>query len=141
MFFFFKQKTAYEVRISDWSSDVCSSGLPESEPKKPLDRIATFAGPPRLFPMSAVAKAMKNSPPPVTTSAEPKIRKPIRSDATVRIGTPMMLSEIGRASCRERVSQYVYISVVAVSFKKKDHKTTRNGNAKNEIKNNVLATK
>src|SRR3546814_4168587 len=28
VFFFFNQKTAYEVRISDWSSDVCSSDLP-----------------------------------------------------------------------------------------------------------------
>src|SRR3546814_7327915 len=28
LFFFFKQKTAYELRISDWSSDVCSSDLP-----------------------------------------------------------------------------------------------------------------
>src|SRR3546814_2550510 len=28
IFFFFKQKTAYEMRISDWSSDVCSSDLP-----------------------------------------------------------------------------------------------------------------
>src|SRR3546814_3892468 len=30
MFFFFKQKTAYEMRISDWSSDVCSSDLGKS---------------------------------------------------------------------------------------------------------------
>src|SRR3546814_4499647 len=29
VFFFFKQKTAYEMRISDWSSDVCSSDLPD----------------------------------------------------------------------------------------------------------------
>src|SRR3546814_16205362 len=29
-FFFFKQKTAYEMRISDWSSDVCSSDLLET---------------------------------------------------------------------------------------------------------------
>src|SRR3546814_1000537 len=29
-FFFFKQKTAYEMRISDWSSDVCSSDLVEA---------------------------------------------------------------------------------------------------------------
>src|SRR3546814_8967055 len=29
LFFFFKQKTAYEMRISDWSSDVCSSDLIE----------------------------------------------------------------------------------------------------------------
>src|SRR3546814_5322817 len=37
-FFFFKQKTAYELRISDWSSDVCSSDL---EPKvdKPVRTI------------------------------------------------------------------------------------------------------
>src|SRR3546814_13560839 len=32
MFFFFKQKTAYEMRISDWSSDVCSSDLPSAAP-------------------------------------------------------------------------------------------------------------
>src|SRR3546814_5938747 len=31
-FFFFKQKTAYEMRISDWSSDVCSSDLNFAEP-------------------------------------------------------------------------------------------------------------
>src|SRR3546814_4622778 len=30
--FFFKQKTAYELRISDWSSDVCSSDLPVKLP-------------------------------------------------------------------------------------------------------------
>src|SRR3546814_4165846 len=30
-FFFFKQKTAYEMRISDWSSDVCSSDLNEED--------------------------------------------------------------------------------------------------------------
>src|SRR3546814_14191402 len=34
-FFFFKQKTAYEMRISDWSSDVCSSDLPS--PARPPD--------------------------------------------------------------------------------------------------------
>src|SRR3546814_7153010 len=31
VFFFFKQKTAYEMRISDWSSDVCSSDLTTRE--------------------------------------------------------------------------------------------------------------
>src|SRR3546814_9349317 len=31
VFFFFKQKTAYEMRISDWSSDVCSSDLDKLE--------------------------------------------------------------------------------------------------------------
>src|SRR3546814_11930368 len=40
--FFFKQKTAYEMRISDWSSDVCSSDLPwdRGPPGKPLDSAA-----------------------------------------------------------------------------------------------------
>src|SRR3546814_16750560 len=33
--FFFKQKTAYEMRISDWSSDVCSSDLLVAEPLRP----------------------------------------------------------------------------------------------------------
>src|SRR3546814_4459091 len=35
VFFFFKQKTAYEMRISDWSSDVCSSDL--VGPPQPVD--------------------------------------------------------------------------------------------------------
>src|SRR3546814_4388156 len=33
VFFFFKQKTAYEMRISDWSSDVCSSDLWPAGPR------------------------------------------------------------------------------------------------------------
>src|SRR3546814_2150313 len=38
-FFFFKQKTAYEMRISDWSSDVCSSDLDMSRVISPTDRL------------------------------------------------------------------------------------------------------
>src|SRR3546814_2918028 len=34
--FFFKQKTAYEMRISDWSSDVCSSDLPKKPARATL---------------------------------------------------------------------------------------------------------
>src|SRR3546814_1973994 len=39
--FFFKQKTAYEMRISDWSSDVCSSDLPrhDEEPALMFDTL------------------------------------------------------------------------------------------------------
>src|SRR3546814_7162777 len=47
--FFFKQKTAYEMRISDWSSDVCSSDLPVLPPVGlpvgGLDLHAAAAGP------------------------------------------------------------------------------------------------
>src|SRR3546814_9503209 len=42
-FFFFKQKTAYEMRISDWSSDVCSSDLAEldqREARRPEEKAA-----------------------------------------------------------------------------------------------------
>src|SRR3546814_6858383 len=38
--FFFKQKTAYEMRISDWSSDVCSSDLPGRNIVEPFARDA-----------------------------------------------------------------------------------------------------
>src|SRR3546814_14264413 len=45
-FFFFKQKTAYEMRISDWSSDVCSSDLLEYLVKGsgPLTIAAGYGG-------------------------------------------------------------------------------------------------
>src|SRR3546814_13234390 len=52
-FFFFKQKTAYEMRISDWSSDVCSSdlafdvivpSLPGFTFSTPLPRLGVHAG-------------------------------------------------------------------------------------------------
>src|SRR3546814_13398480 len=39
MFFFFKQKTAYELRISDWSSDVCSSDLRSAERRRLGHRV------------------------------------------------------------------------------------------------------
>src|SRR3546814_9255791 len=43
IFFFFKQKTAYELRISDWSSDVCSSDLPRRGPAAEADGHGFFA--------------------------------------------------------------------------------------------------
>src|SRR3546814_10276459 len=45
-FFFFKQKTAYEMRISDWSSDVCSSDLWDAESRNAprLAKLAEEAG-------------------------------------------------------------------------------------------------
>src|SRR3546814_1706822 len=41
-FFFFKQKTAYEMRISDWSSDVCSSDLITSTPVEQIGQRAPW---------------------------------------------------------------------------------------------------
>src|SRR3546814_11617860 len=44
VFFFFKQKTAYEMRISDWSSDVCSSDLRGSDPVSETRKTAGGGG-------------------------------------------------------------------------------------------------
>src|SRR3546814_6047178 len=75
LFFFFKQKTAYEMRISDWSSDVCSSDLGVSP-----------------HPRSAYEVTSSITPGELRNEAD----RPRRA-----------LREIGRASCRERVCQYV----------------------------------
>src|SRR3546814_5013303 len=100
--FFFKQKTAYEMRISDWSSDVCSSDLApktaiKEQPKRtPASEQATK---PKydfytLLPESEVIL------PPEAKQPEPPV-KPVTPEEAAKI------DEIGRASCRERVGQYV----------------------------------
>src|SRR3546814_5003973 len=59
-FFFFKQKTAYEMRISDWSSDVCSSDLLGPSFPPPLDLAALLLVQlARLFPQPLRAKAAR----------------------------------------------------------------------------------
>src|SRR3546814_4455144 len=86
-FFFFKQKTAYEMRISDWSSDVCSSDLLAVTPdgtKYWFDWMAQYG--------------------------EPKLGEPGPSHSPIWTRKKNVLyatKEIGRASCRERVCQYV----------------------------------
>src|SRR3546814_4006516 len=75
-FFFFKQKTAYDMRISDWSSDVCSSDLVECARGGARARLRN------------VQKRVQIGP-------SPDLRETLADD------------EIGRASCRERVCQYV----------------------------------
>src|SRR3546814_11392253 len=113
-FFFFKQKTAYEMRISDWSSDVCSSDL--------IGRAAACRIPDRSH-RSRLRPARR--PCPRTLRPFPAPRCGLRPDPWRR-GAPRrplgLPSEIGRASCRERVCQYVEISVVAVSLTKKTKK-------------------
>src|SRR3546814_5498365 len=65
-FFFFKQKTAYEMRISDWSSDVCSSDLPDVEARwratHAVRRLARFGEDKLLDHIVALAKADSPSP-------------------------------------------------------------------------------
>src|SRR3546814_6359559 len=86
--FFFKQKTAYEMRISDWSSDVCSSDLYDckfvsTQPKGHVAVPHCRAKTGRDDDQHRVARIMAMR---IVDLLEPKI---------------------GRASCRERVCQYV----------------------------------
>src|SRR3546814_4664661 len=48
--FFFKQKTAYEMRISDWSSDVCSSDLTAEQKRGLAIKRTTGNGPSEMAP-------------------------------------------------------------------------------------------
>src|SRR3546814_7950466 len=56
-FFFFKQKTAYEMRISDWCSDVCSSdlapGIKIDRAVQPFVMLKRLANPPNGFAKAA----------------------------------------------------------------------------------------
>src|SRR3546814_13602147 len=111
-FFFFKQKTAYEMRISDWSSDVCSSdlvgkhdGTARCSSYQTLDfawidnKFADcgfgggFAAPCR----GGRIRLMRH-----------RGRATFEQSSAARCSTVQRGSlQIGRASCRERVCQYV----------------------------------
>src|SRR3546814_2580448 len=93
VFFFFKQKTAYEMRISDWSSDVCSSDLPD---RRRASTNAMPVTPPTASTISASEAGM------ITIEAD-------WLSAFFRLAVIglELAGKIGRASCRERVCQYV----------------------------------
>src|SRR3546814_4768117 len=96
-FFFFKQKTAYEMRISDWSSDVCSSdlrGAVRGIPPAGFDRSLLFD--PETRGADLHADGLCDRWHHVGGSRAPAIARRRRSS-----------EQIGRASCRERVCQYV----------------------------------
>src|SRR3546814_10291695 len=112
---FFKQKTAYEVRISDWSSDVFSSDLRDrSDPSRHGGLAAATAG-------RAAGGGGRRDPDPAPLVQQPS---PVRAAPTALPAQPaaahpvaataLPQAEIGRASCRERVCPYVSISLVAV---------------------------
>src|SRR3546814_2132219 len=95
IFVCFKQKTAYEMRISDWSSDVCSSDLcVEHGPAAAVGGELGFAAH-RLALAAAVEAADEEAIAPAVLGF-PRRQAPAVAHR-----------EIGRASCRERVCQYV----------------------------------
>src|SRR3546814_6628267 len=81
MIFFFKQKTAYEMRISDWSSDVCSSDLwPATRPCRSPANCADRRWHPRLPP------GARASPPPHGRSARGRPDPALRNQAPRPLG-------------------------------------------------------
>src|SRR3546814_19042494 len=101
------------MRISDWSSDVCSSDLDR-------DRLLRFH--PAEHP---VALQLGGSEPEAMARSAELGEAWGYDEININVGCPSdrVQSEIGRASCRERVCQYVWISVVAVPLKKKNTST------------------
>src|SRR3546814_20984415 len=98
------------MRISDWSSDVCSSELPRAR-RRPANRPWRAA--------RDVAEASGASPARAATSAVPYGLGAVMPAPEFDARTVVRQAQIGRASCKERVCQYVLISVVAVSIKQK----------------------
>src|SRR3546814_15817980 len=116
-FFFFKQKTAYEMRISDWSSDVCSSDLHE-----PFGQLLGQLGDGELL---QVAQNREDGPqdlshPRRRQSRRVQLHRSVLQRETAPLDDRLQQSEIGRAARRERVVKYVEIQVVGVSLKKKN---------------------
>src|SRR3546814_17626505 len=107
--FFFKQKTAYEMRISDWSSDVCSSDLSARTPST-SNGCAPRHWPSATSPSSSTTYLGPRSP--AATSPRASNEPPARPPATPTI------RPTGRGSCRERVCQYVEISAGVVAITK-----------------------
>src|SRR3546814_2294704 len=78
-FFFFKQKTAYEMRISDWSSDVCSSDLSETI----LRNLRVLATDQRMDALGDDGKPVVQTYSNVTIEVTPKIAEKIAVAQTI----------------------------------------------------------
>src|SRR3546814_5934904 len=106
-FFFFKQKTAYEMRISDWSSDVCSSDL-----KDVFEAIADHAAPGGGRRTNAEADEGERRFD-ADSGGQPQrphdedLGQDVRQDMSEHHAPVGVAESIGRASGRERGCQYV----------------------------------
>src|SRR3546814_12364968 len=117
--FFFKQKTAYEMRISDWSSDVCSSDLrssltacrPNLRPCPEIE-LTNFVMPDLIRHPALQARIAGPRIDSGMTKAKAEYchasSTDFRAACSAASAAPARSAcEIGRASCRERVCQYV----------------------------------
>src|SRR3546814_7335939 len=104
LFVFFKQKTAYELRISDWSSDVCSSDLTATAFVGEYGHnVARFADARQFAANIGITPSEHSSGEKRRLGAITKRGNPYPRKLLVQCAQ----AEIGRASWRERVCQYV----------------------------------
>src|SRR3546814_13114259 len=108
------------MRISDWSSDVCSSDLDGVVEPVHLDPAAALQPLQRTVNKPIDIDLLEPAGDPGGESLYVSERKVYPRDVSGRFDKLRKLAEIGRASCRERVCQYVYILVVRVSLKTKN---------------------
>src|SRR3546814_7082590 len=106
-FFFFKQKTAYELRISDWSSDVCSSDLVGRR----INMMETVLDIPEQDVITRDNASVKVDAIVFyqvvdARRAAYEVRELDRALTNLAL-TNIRSVQIGRASCRERVCKYV----------------------------------
>src|SRR3546814_13240257 len=141
--FFFKQKTAYEMRISDWSSDVCSSDLIDADfLSHRLDRRAARRH--RLADddgdhvhdraVGQFEKVQENRHKPEAVAIAAGDARFLRREVEqledgeailveIRLTPARHDAQLGRAASRQRVGQYEWTPVVARSLKKKKQNT------------------
>src|SRR3546814_1155254 len=122
-FFFFKQKTAYEMRISDWSSDVCSSDLPRSgAPTIQVEMtrhtptqdsrtlVRSFTGKKADDVGAILAQAVGVLAAQAEEDWKRETLLQFQGQQRMQVSVPLRQlgdSEIGRAECRERGVRYV----------------------------------
>src|SRR3546814_17671379 len=116
VFFFFKQKTAYEMRISDWSSDVCSSDLRRHD-----DVDAAAVGQAGVGQRRRLVDAAADLVHDALGDLEQMLLVAELDRRDLELA--LFFDQLGRASRRERVDQYLSLSLVAVPLKKKPHKS------------------
>src|SRR3546814_16318395 len=121
VFFFFKQKTAYEMRISDWSSDVCSSDLSRDNTGQTSQRCTQcHDANTQTLRVNALhgcgqgVDARRTDIQVCPAEVQPGAQAECDGNCDRDNG-----QEIGRATCRERVSQYGEHRGVAVELRKK----------------------
>src|SRR3546814_15587748 len=117
-FFFFKQKTAYEVRISDWSSDVCSSDLDAAAQTPPVTALARHCA--LRCSHRARRCGIRCHGGSGSAGREKACRPPRAGRGWARAASRSR--EVGRAACGERGWPAVKISVGGEYLKKKHNK-------------------